>query len=193
MKKLTKYQLSKVSKNLDRYFNMATNENISDGLTWYEQANDFCNETASKYEINPEIVAGVVSALSPRNKWHRNLVDTITVIEAYLKNVSPLDVKVSTFHTNKFKAFAILKGENVITKESRKTYSFVRNVGALDENRVTVDLWHLRACFDRTIEVGIGKVAYDQLERLTINKAKQLGFKGYEYQAIIWIATQNNF
>ena len=193
MKKLTKHQLASVSKNLDKYFNLATDEQIADGLLWYKEANAFCIETAKRFNVSSSLVASVVSALSPRNKWKTNLKDTISVLEAVSKGLGPNDIKVSTFHTNKFKAFALANGQTEITNESRKTYSFVRNVGQLDADRVTVDVWHLRACFNRTIDTGLGKLAYDQLERLTISKAKKLGLKGFEYQAIIWGSIQANF
>ena len=192
MRQLTKNQLKTVSKNLDKYFNLASDQNIRDGLNWYETANDFCKETAQKYDVCPQLVASVVSALSPRNKWKTNLKDTLTVLDAVKRGFAPEDVKVSTFHVNKFKAFALAKGLTEITNESRKTYAFVRNVGQLDADRVTVDVWHLRACFNRTMG-AVGKLAYDQLEALTLRKAKQLGMKGYQYQAIIWSSVQDNF
>lgn len=192
MKKLTKNQLSKVSKNLDHYFDLATDDQIKDGLNWYKNANQFCKDQEQIFGIGSDIIASVVSALSPRNKWATNLKDTVTVLNAVKNGLSPADIKVSTFHTNKFKAFALAFGTVEITNESRKTYSFVCNVGSLDENRATVDVWHLRACFNQTIKV-LGHLAYDQLERLTISKAKKLGLKGFEYQAIIWASVQSNF
>jgi hypothetical protein len=192
MKKLTKNQLAKVSKNLDYYFNIATDEQIKIGLDWYKNANQFCKDQEQIFGIKSDIIASVVSALSPRNKWATNLKDTVTVLNAVKNGLSPTDIKVSTFHTNKFKAFALALGNVKITNESRKTYSFVCNVGNLDENRATVDVWHLRACFNQTIE-SLGQLAYDQLERLTISKAKKLGLKGFEYQAIIWASVQSNF
>jgi hypothetical protein len=192
MKQLTKNQLANVSKNLDKYFNLATDEQIADGLLWYKEANTFCIDTAKQFNVSPSLVASIVSALSPRNKWKTNLKDTLTVLDAVSKGLGPNDVKVSTFHTNKFKAFALANGLTEITNDSRKTYAFVRNVGHLDSDRVTVDVWHLRACFDKTMG-AVGKLAYDQLERLTISKAKKLGLKGYEYQAIVWVSAQNNF
>jgi hypothetical protein len=192
MKKLTKNQLSKVSKNLDYYFNLASSEDISNGLNWYKDANQFCIEQSKLFNLSPFVVASVVSALSPRNKWNTNLKDAITVLSAVKNNISPENTKVSTFHTNKFKAFALVKGLKEISNESRKTYAFVCNVGNLDYTRVTVDVWHLRACFNQNCG-SVGKLAYDQLERLTISKAKKLGLKGFEYQAIIWNAVKSNF
>lgn len=193
MKKLTKNQLTKISKNLDYYFNVATEEQINEGLQWYKKANDFCIEQSKAFNVDSFTVASIVSALSPRNKWLTNLKDTVTVLNAVKNGLNPNDIKVSTFHTNKFKAFEIAKGNAVITNDSRKTYSFVCNVGNLDDKRITVDVWHLRACFNRTIETGVGKLAYDQIERLTMSKAKKLGLKGFEYQAIIWASVQSNF
>jgi len=192
MRKLTKNQLAKVSKNLDHYFNIATDQQINEGLQWYKKANDFCIEQSKVFNVDSFTVASIVSALSPRNKWLTNLKDTVTVLNAVKNGLSPTDIKVSTFHTNKFKAFALALGTVKITNESRKTYSFVCNVGNLDEDRATVDVWHLRACFNQTIG-ALGQLAYDQLERLTISKAKKLGLKGFEYQAIIWASVQSNF
>ena len=192
MKKLTVSQLRRVSGNLDRIFNLASEQNISEGMNWYKDANQFCINTATTFGLTSQTVAAVVSALSPRNKWRTNLKDTITVLTAVRDGISPEATKVSTFHCNKFKAFALAQGTTEITDDSRKTFSFVKNVGLLDENRVTVDVWHLRACFNKT-KGSIGKIAYDQLESLTLKKAKKLGIKGYEYQAIIWGSIQDNF
>ena len=91
-------------------------------------------------------------------------------------------VKVCTFHGNKFKAFAIARGELSILATSTKTFAFVRNIGALDETKVTIDLWHLRACFGATIETGLTLKRYRELERITIEEAKKVGLKGYEFR-----------
>jgi hypothetical protein len=192
MRKLTKYQLQKISKNLDKYFNMATEDDIKSGLTWYQQANDICKDIAQKYDTTTFIASGVISALSPRNKWAKNIQDAYTVFEAVKNSISAADTKVSTFHTNKFKAFAIAQGKVTITSESNKTFAFCENIAHLNENFVTVDVWHLRACFDMTMG-SIGDLAYKQLQSITLSKAKKLGLRGFEYQAIIWNSVQNNF
>ena len=38
-----------------------------------------------------------------------------------------------------------------------------------------------------------GKLAYEQIQNLTIKKADKIGLKGYEYQAIIWESIRNKF
>ena len=50
MRKLTKNQLAKVSKNLDHYFNLATDQQINEGLNWYKNANQFFNDIVTSSE-----------------------------------------------------------------------------------------------------------------------------------------------
>jgi hypothetical protein len=192
MRKLTKYQLQKISRNLDKYFNLASESDIKSGLVWYQQANDICKDIAQKYGTSTFIASGVISALSPRNKWAKNIQDAYSVFEAVKNNVEAVDTKVSTFHTNKFKAFAIAQGKVTITSDSNKTFAFCENIAHLNEDFVTIDVWHLRACFDRTMG-SIGDLAYKKLQSITLSKAKKLGMRGFEYQAIIWNSVQNNF
>ena len=192
MKKLSKYQLNKISKNLDKWFNLATKEEISEGFQWYKKANDICKDIAQKFNTYELIAASVISALSPRNKWEQNIKDAYKVFQAVQEGNEANDIKVCTFHTNKFKAFEIAKGNKVISADSQKTFAFVNNIAYLDNNFVTTDVWHLRACFNKTIG-SCGKLAYNQIQKLTIKKADKLGLKGFEYQAIIWASIRNKF
>ena len=195
MKKQSKYELQKISKNLDYFFNLATDEEIKQGKRWYKEANQFCEEVAKEYNVTPLQVASVVSALSPRNRWEQNLIDAKKVFKAISEGKQAEDIKVCTFHKNKFKAFELAKGNIYITEDSPKTYNFVRNIAHLDPTALTVDIWHIRACLKQFKSIStaqIGKVAYKQIKGLTIKKAQKLGLKGYEYQAIIWLSVQNN-
>jgi hypothetical protein len=189
MKELSKYKLNKISKNLDKFFNIATDDQIKDGLKWYKEANKIVLNIATEYKIDPYKVASVLSALSPRNKWKQNISDTIKVCKAWTEGKTPEDIKVCTFHTNKFKAFAILDDKVKITDKSLKTFNFVRNIAFLDPTALTVDIWHLRACFDKIIKIdnaSIGRVAYRQIKKLTLAKAEKIGITGFEFQAIVW-------
>jgi hypothetical protein len=192
MKQLTKYQLNKISKNLDKWFNLATKEEIKEGLEWYKKANDICKDIAENFNTSEIIVASVISALSPRNKWEQNIKDAIKVFEAIEEGKEANDIKVCTFHTNKFKAFEIAKGNKTISPDAQKTFAFVNNIAHLDNNFVTTDVWHLRACFNKTMS-SCGKLAYNQIQKLTIKKADKLGLKGFEYQAVIWSSIRNKF
>jgi len=196
MKKLTTTQIRKINKNLDYFFNIASNEQIKNGLKWYKNANKEANTISKKYNLDVYKVSQVISALSPRNKWAQNIKDADKVCEAYKLGLQPENIKVCTFHTNKFKAFNILGNGLNITDKSLKTFNFVNNIANLDNNFLTVDIWHLRACFFNDINISsaaIGRVAYEQIKNLTIKKANKLGLKGFEFQAIIWLSAQKIF
>ena len=196
MKKLTPYQLSKINKNLDFFFNSAHNEDINNGLIWYKDANLEAEIIAKKHNISVYKVSQVISALSPRNKWRQNIKDANKVCEAFKLGLHPVDIKVCTFHANKFRAFSILNNTVIITNKSLKTFNFVNNIAFLDNDSLTVDIWHLRACFKDSIKIdnaNIGRLAYNQIKKLTIKKANKLGLKGYELQAILWLSTQRYF
>lgn len=193
MKQLTDIQLVEVNSNLDNYFSLATDGDIDNGIAWYKQAYYICKALSEQYNVPIASVASIVSALSPRNKWDQNIKDTKTVLNAIHCNLSPDDIKVCTFHRNKRKAFLLGQGKSEITEASLKTFNFVKNIADLDEGYVTIDVWHLRACFGKTIKNTPTPAVYKQLKELTINKAKQKGLKGFEYQAIIWNSVKNNF
>jgi len=195
MKQRTKTELRKISRNLDYFFNLATDDEITEGKQWYKLANNFCNNVANEFNTTPLIVASVVSALSPRNRWTQNLIDAKKVFQAIEDGKQPEQIKVCTFNRNKYKAFELAKGNIFITEDSPKTFNFVRNIAHLDPSALTIDIWHIRASlkqFKAIDSAQIGKVAYSQIKALTIKKANKLGLTGYEYQAIIWITAQNN-
>ena len=195
MKELSKYKLGKISKNLDQLFNLASNEQIKQGIEWYKIANKEANKIAKKYNLDVYKVAEVISALSPRNKWKQNIKDADKLCEAFTLGLHPTNIKVCTFHTNKFKAFNILASNTQITNNSLKTFNFVNNIAYLNNDFLTIDIWHLRACFNNMIKISsatIGKIAYQQIKDLTIKKANKLGLTGFEFQAIIWLSAQKN-
>jgi hypothetical protein len=194
MKKRTKNQLARHSKNLDFFFNRATNEQIEAGKRWYFDVNQFCNELAKEFETTPLTVAQVISALSPRNRWKRNLIDCKAVFQAIKDGKEPHQIKVSTYHCNKFKAFDIAKTGRRIDASAPKTFNFLHNIAHLDKNALTVDVWHIRAVEKKNLKkTPIGTVAYEQIKALTIRRAENIGLAGFEYQAIIWLSAQAFF
>lgn len=45
------------------------------GLDWYQNAHNQAVAIAARHNANIDTVCGVISALSPRNNWERNLID----------------------------------------------------------------------------------------------------------------------
>src|SRR5210317_1580936 len=98
---LTYYKKNKVKDNLKFFFDITSEEDQINGKFWYSNANEFTQRMAVKYGYTAETVASVLSALSPHNKWERNLIDKETVLDAVNKGLFPEDVKVCTFNKNK--------------------------------------------------------------------------------------------
>lgn len=190
---VTKLTDKQIYRSLHNWFAESTAQEREDGKLWYKEAQMFTKYVAEEYGIDSYRVAGVVSALSPNNKWERNKYDAITVIKAHLAGLSPNDIKVCTYNANKIKAFEILRGDTEITAKSPKTHSFAMNVGLNSPEHITIDKWHLRACVtlpnDGIVDCmeSCTSVQYRRIEALTANVAKSLGYKGYELQAIIWV------
>jgi hypothetical protein len=190
---LTNYKLKKYSENLENILNNASENSINSGLNWYDDFYLWSESLAKKYNYNTFVIAQVFSALSPRNKLEKNKIDTISVLNAIKNNLTPEQIKVSTFHNNKNKAFDIAKGLKQITKDSLKTYSFCKNVGELNSNFVTIDVWQLRALSLKKENKTPTKLEYLQLVDLHQKIAQKNNILGYQLQAITWEELRNNY
>ena len=195
---ISQASLKAARRNLRIWFNRATLEEIMQGTIWYSEAEQFARLMANTYTVSGEVAAGVISALSPNNKWERNKYDTIQVFEAIKHGKTADEVKVCTYNSNKLKAFAIANGDAEILTKSPKTYAFARNVGELDPNFVTIDKWHLRACQTSSLKSkkcreSITPHQYKVLSQETIKVAAEYGVPAYVFQAIIWVTIRNRW
>ena len=84
---------------------------MTEGRNWYAQAHTIACNLASRYSISRAQAAGVIAALSPRNKWERNVLDAENLIQAFKAagKEGAATVKVCTFGGNKQKAIRILE------------------------------------------------------------------------------------
>ena len=93
-------------------FFQASSSEVMAGKRWYGDALSACQTIAADYGLPVCTVAGVVAALSPNNKWERNLIDADNLCKLYTLGGydDAAQCKVSTFHANKRKALSILNG-----------------------------------------------------------------------------------
>jgi hypothetical protein len=196
---ITKTSAQQIRANLNAWFANASPQNIKDGKAWYVDAQKFCHELATEFDVNPYICASVVSCLSPNNKWQRNKLDARAVLVAWKNGLNADSVKVCTYNANKAKAFRVLNEGEAIAASAPKTHAFAMNVGLLSPDHITIDKWHVRACLTKprdgvtaTVETVTDK-QYRRIEAITAQIAKLNGLKGYELQAIIWIAIKENW
>ena len=193
---ITKCDNQQVKRCLMKWIEKASDAHIQSGVMWYSEAQEFARYLSEKYNIDMYICATVISCLSPNNKWERNKIDAESVIKAWLAGIPPESVKVCTYSANKLKAFNALDGQ-LISEKSPKTHAFAMNVGLNSADHITIDKWHLRACMF-TPKDGIQEciesctiVQYRRIEKITAQVAKELGYKGYELQAIIWVTIKD--
>ena len=95
--------------NILTIYKMATPEEKRDGIVWYANALAECNRIAIDYDVPLHIVTGVIAALSPNNKWDRNITNGRDLIATYINGDDIDSVKVSTYHAMKRKAWSILE------------------------------------------------------------------------------------
>jgi len=190
---ISKYKLKKYENNLINVLNNATKNDIQHGLDWYNGFYLWCDDLAKKYNKTTFVIASIFSALSPRNKLYKNKIDTITVLEAVKNNIPVEKIKVSTFNKNKQKAYFIALNKASISKDSLKTYSFCKNVGELNSNFVTIDVWQLRVLTGKKENKTPTKLEYLQMVEIHNKVAKKNNILPYQLQAITWTALRNNY
>lgn len=190
---ISKYKLKKYENNLIDVLNNSTKKDIDHGLKWYNEFHLWCYYLSKKYNKSTFVIASIFSALSPRNKLYKNKIDTITVLDAVKNNIPQEQIKVSTFNRNKDTAYLIAQGKKSINKDSLKTYSFCKNVGELDSNFVTIDVWQLRVLTGKKENKTPTKLEYLQLADIHKKIAKKNNILPYQLQAITWTSLRNNY
>ena len=97
--------------NIKAIYQLATLTEQEDGKAWYPVAHSVAIHLADRHEISEAQAIGVIAALSPRNRWERNVEDADRLIAAYNAGDSEQArlTKVCTFGANKEKAIKILE------------------------------------------------------------------------------------
>ena len=175
-------------------YDMATPEEIREGVVWYAQALAACKR------ISIDNGLPLNTALSPNNKWARNIVNARDMIEAYVKGDSIESFKVSTYTKMKEKAWSILECgaasdvEIIEILKGQKIISFFENIMGYDG--CTID-GHARniAYAERiglTGSLYIGKKEYKILQEEYVKAASMRTtngrtLKAFEMQAVTWV------
>ena len=175
------------------------------GAEWYHNAYEVCVTLGEKYGFNPNTVAGVIAALSPNNKWDRNVEDAETMLRAYCYDLPWDSVKVCSYSANKDKAISIIElmldSDDLITKVLRgnKTIAFYHCI-AKDGNSDTpcidghaYNVWNgsvtnlkeVPAMSDKTF--AMIQDAYRDAAKL-ISSVTEKYYSAAQIQAITWVA-----
>ena len=98
-------------RNILKVYRRATESDTINGVEWYDRAKREAQRIAEYTNINIRTVVGVMAALSPNNRWERNVRDTEVMCERWVNGDSLDSFKVSCYNTMKAKAWSILDDE----------------------------------------------------------------------------------
>ena len=166
----------------------------AEGLLWYDNAQKAAYFIALKYDVAVYIVAAVIAALSPNNKWSRNVTNADALIGAFISGDGLLSVKVSTYNAMKQKAWDILvarpdyDGAKRMLKGQKITSFFCDIMG---EFNVTIDGHARNIAYGERVgltddRTNIGKKEYRALQAAYEEAARRVGLMPYQLQAITW-------
>ena len=189
-------------KNILAMYMQASPVDTQEGTVWYNNAYQICWALSDKYNLPLSTVVGVVSALSPNNKWDRNIFDAENIIHAYCMGYDY--PKVCTFTGNKDKAITILEceidsSENICAiLKGNKTIAFFRGIytnGQCDEITVDGHAFNiLRGMYTSLNEVPaisnkLYKAVSDAYKEAaeTINNLEGTKYSAAQIQAITWV------
>lgn len=185
-------------------FFQASELELLEGLNWYPIATAVCRNIASRYEIEPDTVAAVIAALSPNNRWERNVRDAESLIRTYFAGGEFDAVKVSTYSKNKDKAIRILKGEDpLIVLGGNKVRAFYHCVADHDSLDVCIDghafsIWQgQRVPTTQTPKISdklYAQIAEDyRRAAAVITTVTKTCYTARQVQAITWVTWRNLF
>ena len=180
--------------NITSVYRDADETQHAEGLLWYDQATREAYHIAMKHDVPVYIAVAVIAALSPNNKWARNLVNADALIGAFVNGDGLLSVKVSTYNKMKQKAWDILvarpsyNGAKAMLKGQKITSFFCDIMG---EFNVTIDGHARNIAYGERVSLtddrsNIGVREYRALQAAYEEAARRVGLMPYQLQAITW-------
>ena len=183
-------------RHIQAVFDLASVSDVVEGQDWYDTARDAATKLSERYGVDVTTACGVIAALSPRNKWDRNLIDAENLINVYVSSgVEACEsIKVCTFGSNKNKALRILDAiptldmvENILSGPKLK--EFFRCI--IGQEDVCIDghafsIWSGKRITLKNVP-SIGVKLRRQIKADYIEVAKKNDIPPYELQAITWV------
>ncbi|WUV42823.1 hypothetical protein OG563_26635 [Nocardia vinacea] len=113
----------------------ATPDQITEGRTWYARAFVLANQVSEIADISLDRAACVISALSPRTKWERNVVAALAIARGEpVSGTLPMNIERAQ------RAMTVDDPWSVFSPQTPKIHSFAKNILG-DTTAVTVDMW----------------------------------------------------
>lgn len=199
---MTYSQLSNNAREIVAKFTLATSQEVQLGCDWYSSALKIAIRIATKYGTRVEVAAGVIAALSPNNKWERNIVDAEAIIKCWSSGgtrADMLNVKVCTYGKMKAKAVDILTRDIPIVEilNGKKIIEFFNCITNPLLNDVCIDGHAYSVWFGQRLTMKevppIGKKLRSQIKTdyrdatAFINEELGENYHASDIQAITWV------
>jgi len=183
-------------RNILKVYRQATQQEHDRGTQWYADAKAQAQEIANLHDVPLRIVVGVIAALSPNNKWDRNLKDASNMLTVFLRG-DPVDVcKPCTYTKMRDKAWSVIEqmpeDDAAVMRvlNGQKIVSFFSNIMGHDNCTIDGHAYNIAKGKRVTLtdnETGMGKAEYQKMQAAYYRAAKRIGLKVYELQAITWV------
>lgn len=182
--------------NIIKVYSRANDSDIVNGKNWYNIAHNTCKAIANETGTGLITTIAVLSALSPNNKWNRNVIDCKNLI------IYGLGARYSTYGANVDKALTILKHCNneaekaIFYLRGKKVVSFFDNILNCETSQyVTIDGHAVNIANNTNNPLkgkGLTPKKYDYFTDMYKETANGLSIPAIHLQAITWVTWRNH-
>ena len=155
---------------------------LGQGQSWYSDAGAIAEGMARRHRFTTKQAAFTIAALSPSNRWYRNLTDADTLMRA-VRGHRRLP-RVCTYHTNKRAALRVLRRGDFTAVRGPKVRPFAKAILG-DGNALVLDRHALRAA---GVNPGASMLVRDFTAQAYRYAAHEVGERACDFQAQVWIA-----
>lgn len=169
---------------------------LASGISWYDRAQNAAQSLAEGTSLDARQCAGIIAALSPRQRWSVNVAQAARVVEAATNGDRCPAVSTTN---NRGKAWAIANGADPDSELSGpKVRAFFANITG-DHSQVTIDAWAIRAAEgewrdwqtnstngERKVSAPVGHRYTDAADAYR-QAAQIVGISPRDFQAAVWI------
>ena len=199
---MTYAQLSVNAREIVAKFTLATSQEVQLGCDWYPSALAIASRISDKYGCSVEVAAGVIAALSPNNRWERNIIDAEAIIKCWAAGGTDEDVlavKCCTYTAMRQKALDILTRDIPIVEilNGAKIIEFFNCITNPALNDVCIDGHAYSVWFGQRLTMkqvpNIGKKLRQQIKTdyrdacQFINEELSWYYTPADIQAITWV------
>lgn len=172
-------------------YSRATPADIEAGARWYADGQILAVGLSERAGVSVETAAAVISHLSPRTRWGRNVAAaTALLTTGDTKGTGAMRENVRRARS------ALTSSDPLSTLKGPKTRRFALNILG-DRNAVTIDIWAVKAALGpqsdavRVSEQLHRAGRYEALEHAYRVAAARLGVDPTTAQATAWIVARN--